>query len=62
MTDDIILSREQATSIFRAINGIRELLKTLPAQPESRGVMYAIASNLAVIHTNLAGLPRVSPN
>jgi hypothetical protein len=62
MTNDIILSREQATNIFKAINGIRELLKALPAQPESRMVMYAIASNLAVIHANLAGLPRVSSN
>jgi hypothetical protein len=60
MTDDILLSREQATNVFRAINGIRELLKALPAQPENRGVMYAIVSNLAVIHSNVAGVPRVS--
>jgi hypothetical protein len=62
MTDDLILSREQARNTFRAINGIRELLKALRAQPESRGLMYAIVSNLAVIQMNLAGLPRVSSN
>jgi hypothetical protein len=62
MHDDIVLSREQATNIFRAINGIRGLLKALPTQPDNRGLMYAIVSNLETIHSNLTGLPRVSSN
>jgi hypothetical protein len=50
------------TALQERLSGIRELLKALPAQPESRMVMYAIASQLSVIHANLAGLPRVSSN
>lgn len=57
---DIILSSEQAIEIFKAMNGIGELLKKLPSRPENAAVMYAIMSNLAVIHTNLAGARRVS--
>ena len=62
MTDSITVSREQATQIFKALNGISELLKTLPSKPENAGVMYAIMSNIAVIQTNLIGMPRVSSN
>jgi hypothetical protein len=62
MTDSITVSREQATQIFKALNGIGELLKTLPSKPENAGVMYAIMSNIAVIQTNLIGIPRVSSN
>ncbi len=62
MTDSITVSREQATQIFKALNGIGELLKTLPSKPENAAVMYAIMSNVAVIHTNLIGMPRISSN
>jgi len=62
MTDSITVSREQATQIFKALNGIGELLKTLPSKPENAGVMYAIMSNIAAIQTNLIGIPRVSSN
>ncbi len=62
MTDNITVSRAQATQIFKALNGISELLKTLPSKPENAAVMYAIMSNVAVIHTNLIGMPRVSSN
>jgi hypothetical protein len=62
MKNQIILSREQAHEIFKAVNGIGELLKRLPSMPENATVMYAIASNLAVIQTNLAGMPRASSN
>ena len=62
MTDSITVSREQATQIFKALNGIRELLKTLPSKPENAGLMYAIMSNIAAIQTNLIGIPRVSSN
>ena len=60
--DSITVSREQATQIFKALNGIGELLKTLPSKPENAGVLYAIMSNIAVIQTNLIGIPRVSSN
>jgi hypothetical protein len=62
MVDSITMTREQVTEIFNAINGIAELLKRLPPQPENQGVMYSIMSNLAVIQTNLAGMPRVNSN
>ena len=62
MTDSITVSREQATQIFKALNGIGELLKTLPSTPENAGVVFAIMSNVAVIQTNLIGIPRVSSN
>jgi hypothetical protein len=62
MTDNITVSREQATQIFKALNGIGEVLKTLPAKPENASVMYAIMSNIAVIQTNLVGMSRANPN
>ena len=62
MTDGITLRHEQVREIFRAMNGIGELLKRLPSQPDNAAVLYAIMSNLAVIHTNLAGTPRVTSN
>ena len=62
MTDDITVSREQATQIFKALNGISELLKTLPSKPENAAVMYAIMSNVAIIQSNLTGVPRVGSN
>jgi hypothetical protein len=62
MMDGITVTREQATEIFKAINGIAALLKRLPPKPENQGVMYSIMSNLAVIQTNLAGMPRANSN
>jgi hypothetical protein len=63
MTDNnFTVSREQAREIFNALNGIGELLKTLPSKPENAAVMYAIMSNLTVIQTNLTGMPRVNSN
>jgi hypothetical protein len=62
MTDNITVSCEQAREIFKALNGIGELLKTLPSKPENAAVMYAIMSNVTVIHTNLIGIPRVNSN
>jgi hypothetical protein len=66
MTDHITLTREQATEIFKAINGISGILKTMPLPPENaaamHGIMYGIMSNLAVIQTNLVGIPRVTSN
>ena len=56
------MSHEQAKEVFKAINGIGELLKRLPSKPEDGPVKYAIMSNLAVIQTNLTGMPRVNSN
>ena len=62
MTDNITVSSEQAAQIFKALNGIGELLKRLPSTPENLGVMYAIMSNLTVIQMNLTRIPRVNSN
>jgi hypothetical protein len=62
MTDTITLSRERASEIVKAVNGISALLKALPAKPENAAVTYAIMSNLAVIQMNLAGAPRATSN
>ena len=62
MTDTITLSRAQVSEIVKALDGIGELLKRLPSKPETAGVMYSIISNIAVIQTTLAGLPRVTSN
>ena len=60
MMNDITVSHEQAKAIFKAINGIGELLKRLPSRPEDAPVKYAIMSNLSLIQMNLTGMPRVS--
>jgi hypothetical protein len=62
MTGSITVTREQATEIFKAVNGIGALLKHLPSKPENHAVIYAIMSNLAVIQTNLAGMARATSN
>jgi hypothetical protein len=56
------VSREQARRIFKALNGIGEIVKTLSSKPENAAVMYAIMSNVAVIQTNLVEMPKVSSN
>jgi len=53
MMDTITLAGERASEIFKEVNGIGGLLKTLPAKPKTAAVMYAITSNLAVIRMNL---------
>lgn len=55
MMNSITVSHEQAKEIFKAINGICELLKRLPSKPEDAPVKYAIMSNLTVIQMNLTG-------
>jgi len=62
MMNDITVSREQAKEIFKAVNGIGELLKRLPSRPEDAPVKYAIMSNLSVIQMALTGTPRASAN
>jgi hypothetical protein len=60
--NSITVSHEQAKEIFKAINGIDELLKRLPTKPEDAPVKYAIMSNLTVIQTNLMGMLQASSN
>jgi hypothetical protein len=62
MMNSMTVSHEQAKEIFKAINGIGELLKRLPSEPEDAPVKYAIMSNLTVIQMNLTGTQRASPN
>ena len=62
MMNDITVSQEQAKEIFKAINGIGELLKRLPSKPDDAPVKYAIMSNLSVIQMTLTGMPRASSN
>jgi hypothetical protein len=62
MMTSITVSHEQTEEIFKAINGIGELLKRLPFKPEDAPVKYAIMSNLSVIQMNLTGMPRATSN
>ena len=62
MMNSITVSPEQANEIFKAINGIGELLKRPPSKPEDAPVKYAIISNLTVIQMNLTRMPRVNSN
>src|SRR5262249_39151404 len=45
MMNGITVSPEQAKEIFKAINGIGELLKRLPAKPEDAPMKHAIMLN-----------------
>jgi phosphoenolpyruvate carboxylase len=60
--NSITVSHERAKEIFKAINGISELLKRLPSAPEDAPVRYAIMSNLTVIQMNLTGTRRANSN
>ena len=62
MMSDITVSQKQTREIFKAINGIGELLKQLPPTPEDAPVKYAIMSNLSVIQITLTEMPRASSN
>jgi hypothetical protein len=63
MTDnDVTLSRKQVTEIFNAIRGIEHLLKGFQPTSGNAAESYAIMSNIAVIQSNLAGMPRVNSN
>jgi hypothetical protein len=63
MTDgSFTVTREQATEIFKALSGISNLLKGLAPKSGNAAELYAVMSNLAVIQTNLTGMPRVNSN
>ena len=56
MMNKITLSHEEAQEIFKAINGIGELLKRLSSKSEDAPVKYAIMSNLAAIRMHVTGV------
>jgi hypothetical protein len=63
MTDNsVTLSREQVREIFKALDGIGNLIKGLAPKSGNVGELYAVMSNLAVIQANLIGMPRVNSN
>ena len=62
MDNSVRLSREQVTEIFNAIHGIENLVKGLTPKSGNAAELYAVMSNLAVIQTSIAGLPRASSN
>jgi hypothetical protein len=63
MTDNnFTVSRKQASEIFKALDGIGNLVKGLASKSGNAAEVYAIMSNLAVIQANLTGMPRVNSN
>ena len=62
MDDSVRLSREQVTEIINALRGIGNLVKGLTPKSGNAAELYAVMSNLAVIQTTIAGLPRASSN
>jgi hypothetical protein len=62
MDDTLELTRAQATEIFNALRGIRNLLKGFTPKSGNAAELYAVMSNLAVIETTIAGVPRASSN
>ena len=60
--DDVTLRREQVGEIFRALDGIGNLVNNLVSTPVNAADTYAIISNIAVIQATLSGLPRVHSN
>jgi hypothetical protein len=62
MMNSISVSHDQTKEIFKAMNGIGELLKRLPSKPEDVSRKYAIMSNLTVIRMSLTGMPQASSN
>jgi hypothetical protein len=63
MTDNnVTLSREQVGQIFKALNGIGNLVKNVASKPGNASEVYAIMSNIAVIQATLTGMPRVNSN
>jgi hypothetical protein len=62
MDNNVRLSREQVADIFNAIRGIGNLVKGLTPKSGNAAELYSVVSNLAVIQTTIAGLPRASSN
>jgi hypothetical protein len=62
VNNNVTLSREQVSEIFKALNGIGNLVKNVVSKPGNAVEVYAIMSNVAVIQSNLTGIPRVNLN
>jgi hypothetical protein len=62
MDDSVSLTRSQVMEIFNALRGIEHLVKGLTPKSGNAAELYAVMSNIAVIQTNLNGMPRVNSN
>jgi hypothetical protein len=51
--NNVTLSREQISDIFKALAGIENLLKGLVPKSGNAAELYGIMSNIAVIQTTL---------
>jgi hypothetical protein len=58
----VTLSREHVSEMFKAISGVRNLLKGLAPKSANASEIYAVMSNLAIIQANLTGTPRINSN
>jgi hypothetical protein len=62
MDDGVRLTNEQVIEIRNALRGIGNLVKGLMPKSGNAAELYAIMSNIAVIQTTIAGLPRATSN
>jgi hypothetical protein len=60
--NNVTLSSEQVSDIFKALDGISNLITNVVSKPGNAAEVYAIMSNIAVIQTHLTGMPRAHPN
>jgi hypothetical protein len=60
--NEVTLTHEQVREIFKALDGISNLVKNVVSKPGNAADVYAIMSNIAVIQAHLAGMPRVNSN
>lgn len=60
--DEVTLSREQVSEIFKALAGIGNLVKGFVPKSGNAAELYAVMSNIAVIQMNLTGIPRTNSN
>jgi hypothetical protein len=60
--NSVTLTHEQVRDIFKALDGISNLVKNVVSKPGNAAEVYAIMSNIALIQATLAGMPRVHSN
>ena len=58
--NNVTLNHEQIREMFNALSGIRNLVKKLASKPGNAAEVYAIMSNIAVIQSNLIGMPQMN--
>ena len=62
MDNNVTLSREQVREIFKALDGIGNLLKGFAPKSGNAAELYAVMSNIAVIRGNLTATSRLDSN